>query len=910
MTRRWLDETHGPGFELVRHFLGRLFESEMISIPGEWQKVAAGLLAALLSVGILALTTYWQSFGKMREAGLSLPQIYREIRTDELSFIAVAMGVTALLTILQWQSLFPNPRDCLALAAMPVSARQIFLAKSGALLLAFAVFVLAFNLPWAMLFAAVTYGHWQENPSLLPVVAANFAATGGACIFVFFSLLACQGVLLNVLPGRLFARVSLFVQAAVFIATLGALPLYDRQPATAPWWPAVWFLELWEAILKGSGSARHAITAMALPVAISLVAYLLSYHRYRRLLLEARSAPAAGQRTGVGSRLLERWIRDPRQQAAFAFIWKTLARSRGHRLILLAYAGIALGAITKGALDMPRPSLRDEGMYGLIVVLAPLSLSMLVTVGLRYLFSLPESLPANWIFQTTDLDGRAAWLAAVERFVICCGIAPIFLVSLPASIAILGWLRAAAVTVLAFLSALVWFEALFRRWRKLPFTCSYLPGKQPVWLILMRYAMATGMLGPAGQLMLYSSADPTSFLALSTFLAFVWWKQRRARRKVWADCALCYEEIPEAAVMGLDLHAASEPQSEMASSAPRPDGDLFANATLVASRGLLSQEWVNEIESDRRHPSLLLETFLEDIRYAARLILRNPLLSAVIVLTLTVGIGINASVFTVVNGLALRPHVYKEPASFTRIVPTSRLQGTPRQASYAEYIAWRDQTRSLRQLAAYTYFPAMVADDDSTGEFGVAVSCNFFSVDGLDRATLGRLFDANDCHAPGQTPPVVMNESFWRSRFGSDPRLVGRVIQINNRPVIVIGIVPDRTSRWLRPVNIWMPYTAIPYFNPTRNVFSKEEFLWLNLAGRLAPGFSRSAAQAELNILARQQDRLHSGRQTAVITTDGSWASEWQLFASGRDLMLIAFFFGTFNLVLFLSCANVATLML
>jgi hypothetical protein len=77
-------------------------------------------------------------------------------------------------------------------------------------------------------------------------------------------------------------------------------------------------------------------------------------------------------------------------------------------LILLAYGGIALGAITKGALDMPRPSLRDQGMYGLIVVLAPLALSLLVTAGLRYLFSLPDSLRANWLFQTNDRDGSAA----------------------------------------------------------------------------------------------------------------------------------------------------------------------------------------------------------------------------------------------------------------------------------------------------------------------------------------------------------------------------------------------------------------------------------------------------------------------------------------------------------------------
>ena len=234
---------------------------------------------------------------------------------------------------------------------------------------------------------------------------------------------------------------------------------------------------------------------------------------------------------GAGTWLLERWMPDPRQQAAFGFLWKTLSRSRTHRLILLAYAGIAIGAITKGALDMPRPSLRDQGMYGLVVVLAPLALSLLVTAGLRYLFSLPDSLRANWIFQTTDREGSAAWLLAVERFVVYCAIAPLFIAALPAAIAILGWVRAAAVTVLTFFCALLWFEALFRRWRKLPFTCSYLPGKQPVWLTLVRYAFAASLLGPVGQLILYCSAEPMAFVALFTFEAALWWRWRAARRQ-------------------------------------------------------------------------------------------------------------------------------------------------------------------------------------------------------------------------------------------------------------------------------------------------------------------------------------------------------------------------------------------
>ncbi len=117
-------------------------------------------------------------------------------------------------------------------------------------------------------------------------------------------------------------------------------------------------------------------------------------------------------------------------------------------------------------------------MYGLLAVAAPLGLAVLMILALRYLFALPVALRANWMFQTADQEGRAAWQAAVQRFVIACGIVPVYLASIPSSIAILGGFRGLAVTVLGILVALLCFERLFREWCKLPFTCSYLPGKQ------------------------------------------------------------------------------------------------------------------------------------------------------------------------------------------------------------------------------------------------------------------------------------------------------------------------------------------------------------------------------------------------------------------------------------------------
>jgi predicted permease len=609
----------------------------------------------------------------------------------------------------------------------------------------------------------------------------------------------------------------------------------------------------------------------------------------------------------LGSRLLEWWIPNPREQAAFAFTWKTLARSRIHRLILLAYAGLALGWVVEAALAAPPVALHDEGMFGLMAVASPLGLAVLMILALRYLFTLPVTLQANWMFQTADQEGRAAWLAAVQRFVIVCSIVPVYLASLPATVAILGWLRALAVTALGALVALLCFERLFRNWCKLPFTCSYLPGKVMVWMLLFRASVGMVYFAAIPPLLLSASGELASFIALFTGLFLLWRRWRRVRLAQWAENTLLWEEAPEAEVQALHLGPLERDAS--LTTTPQPAPEMFS-AGMVASRGLLPQAWEEEIAEERSHPGALLATFWEDVRYGCRVIRRNPLLSLVVVLTLTVGIGINASIFTVVNGMMLRPHIYKDPDSFLRVVPESRLQGVPRRVSYQEYLGLRDHTRTLRQLAAFSYFPAGIGDDDPGGSVGIAVSCNFFLVDGLDRAILGRLIDLNDCGAPGQAPVAVIGEKVWHQRFASDSHIVGRIVHVNNRPVTIVGVAPDLTTSWLTPPNIWLPYTAQPYMDSSRNGFTDDTLLWLTLAGRLGPGYSAAQVRAEFDMLERQEDRYHPGRNTAVETTGGSWLAEFELYSSARDLFLLTFFLGSFTMVLLIACANVATLLL
>ena len=307
--RQWLEETHSDTFELVRHFLARFFDTEIGASAGDWHKLAIGAFATLVSLGLLGLQVYQARFRILQDDAFSTRQLYHAtVHADFLGLLAITMALTALLTLLQWQSLFPSLRDYMALTGFPVSARQIFAAKFGALVLVFAAYAISLTGPLAGFFGWVIRGNWQENPSGTVLTAATFAALAGASAFVFFALLALQGVLLNFVPGRWFLRVSLFVQAVLFIATVGALPLLGRQPHSAAWWPPVWFVWLWDALVTGHASARPALLAVVLPAVLAVLSYLLSYHRYRKLLLEAPPAHAGGH-SGLGSRLLEWWSR-------------------------------------------------------------------------------------------------------------------------------------------------------------------------------------------------------------------------------------------------------------------------------------------------------------------------------------------------------------------------------------------------------------------------------------------------------------------------------------------------------------------------------------------------------------------------------------------------------------------------
>lgn len=566
----WM-ETRTSRLELGRHFFRRFFDSEFVSTPGQMRVVAGGAIAVLLSSGILLTVAYYHKYLGLN--GLDDPAPFRlAVTADALFLMTLSMTLIGLMTTMQWTSLFPTLRDYLALAALPSRPGDLFIAKFTALsLFACGVVVATVGLP-SLLLPILEDGR-HATDGILHILGL-FAGAFAAGLFVFFSLVAVQGVLLNLLPTRYFHRVSLFIQGGLLITLLCSLPLVfsvpnlypemDRRPGWAMQAPPFWFLGIHQVITGNkepfaTALARLGIAGPAGAALAAVVTYLWSYRRHRVRVLESESSAKESSEQGWLANLADRFVPDPRELAVFSFIAKTLARSGQHRLVLSAFAALAIALIFEGFVSLAmtrgwRSLSGSSPAFRQAVISAPLALSLFVLSGFRYLFRLPVELPANWVFRLNEPGNRPAFLEAVERFLIYCAVLPVGLGTLPLEMILLGPVDGLSVELLCTLTALVLVESLLFRFDKIPFTSTYFPGKRPVIETLVLYSAAvilyvtflSAIIGKAVQL-------PWFVVALSTGLALVVWRLRSARRGEWKIGRLEFEELPEPAVLTLAI---------------------------------------------------------------------------------------------------------------------------------------------------------------------------------------------------------------------------------------------------------------------------------------------------------------------------------------------------------------------
>ena len=201
-----------------------------------------------------------------------------------------------------------------------------------------------------------------------------------------------------------------------------------------------------------------------------------------------------------------------------------------------------------------------------------------------------------------------------------------------------------------------------------------------------------------------------------------------------------------------------------------------------------------------------MNTFPKDLRYGARNLLKHPGFTAIVIVTLALGIGASSAIFSVVNTVLLRPLPYPQPERLVTIQELSA-DGRPVQVTPANFLDWRAQNTVFEQLAAILTRPVNLALADQAERINLAMtSANFFSVFGVAPAQ-GRAFIDADEQA-GHAPVVVVSHKLWQSRFAGDASLVGKSITLDGNSYTVIGIAPEgfqypaNTDVWLPPYRL------------------------------------------------------------------------------------------------------------
>ncbi len=327
-------------------------------------------------------------------------------------------------------------------------------------------------------------------------------------------------------------------------------------------------------------------------------------------------------------------------------------------------------------------------------------------------------------------------------------------------------------------------------------------------------------------------------------------------------------------------------------------------------------------------PKRLEDEMFQDLRFGVRMLRRNPGFTIVAVLTLALGTGAITAIFSVVNAVLLRPLPYRDPDRLV-LVPNAR---------GPDFLRWRDQSKAFEAIAAFNFGTADFTGSGEPERLAVAwFSTDLFATLGVAPA-LGRAFTPEEDREGGEQV-VVLSDSLWRRRFGSDPQVIGRAITLNNQSQTVIGIMPPG-FRFLGDSDLWMPLLTqgwgrvVPLGEGEGKVAYGVEENNVSVIARLKPGLTLEAARANLPVIRdrEQRDTRRPGGLISVrggsMTTSRSGASaqpiniprertDGQVSVIGLRESLIGnvrlqllILFGAVLFVLLIACANVANLLL
>lgn len=891
---------------LYRDFLSRMIDLEALSSRGELQALLgqfAAMLAALSFVLAVYLVPRYGTSPFPRVRLLTLAWL------DEEFLIGTTMAIAGMFCVLAWNAVMPDRRDALVLGPLPVRIGTICRAKIAALATSLTVSVIAVN-AFTGLGYPIVLSPAGGFLGFLRSLAAYWVTMFAAGAFICAALLAVQGIAAQILSYRLFLRASSFLQIAAFFVILGAYflkpPLATVQGLTSPAHraavsalPTYWFLGLFQ-VLNGSmhpvfaNLAVRALWALAAAFGVAALTYVLAYRRgMRRIVEQPDIAPSDRTRPAsvVARWLAERFLPKPIDRAIVLFAARTIARSRQHRLILAAYAGIALAI---GFAYLKSYFYGDARLWGngeTTLLVPSVVLIVFAAIGARAVFALPISLPANWIFRVTAVHSPQAYFSAARKALAASAIVPVWIVCSAAYIAL--WPGAKPwrhLAVLALLGA-IFVEASMRRFRKVPFACSYLPGKANLKVKLAVYGILFLFLCDTGvRVEVAALRAPRGFVILIAILlaaALVTWMRTRSLSAAPSE-RLIFEELPNDDLLYLDLDQA-------------PGADVYIPD--------LPPETVPREPVDF---ATRVEQIARDLWLGFRALIKAPAFSAAAIALIATGIGGNTAIYSMIHAVLTRPAPQVKGAGLVSFGVTVNGRPEEPEGSYLEYLEYANHSKTVQPIAASRFaFLTLALRDGSYELRGERVTQNYFETLGVP-IVKGRGFTAEETRGSSGLA-TVLAWHIWQNQFHRDDRAIGQTVELNGCPATIVGVTAPgfRGSHFGPNYEIGVPLEAWERLCAHSRELPDPRMASLDIIGRLAPRATMSQARAEFANLGRllqeaypdiQRGRMPQVAEYSASTFSPIQSAQSKLFMRGLSAVGI--------LTLLIVCANVANLML
>jgi predicted permease len=296
-----------------------------------------------------------------------------------------------------------------------------------------------------------------------------------------------------------------------------------------------------------------------------------------------------------------------------------------------------------------------------------------------------------------------------------------------------------------------------------------------------------------------------------------------------------------------------------------------------------------------------METLLQDLRYGLRSLRTDPGFTAVVLLTLALGIGASTAIFSVVNGVLLRPLPYAEPERLVRLfekIERQAMSSDRMEIAPANFLDWRAQCQSFSDISAYGFDDLALAGDQEAENIASAfVSANLFSMLGVN-PIMGRVFNVEE-DQPGHDSVALLSHGLWQRRFGADPKVIGQKILLDGNTYTVIGVMPPG-FQFPKNTELWTPLAL------NANQVKMREAHFLKAVARLKSDVSIEKAREEMNGMAgRLAEQFPQTNQNWGVTVAPLFEEEVGMIRPALLLLL-----GAVSLVLLIACVNVANLLL